>query len=252
VNLANAATILGDSLVHFEKSRYSIVPKNPLLFQIDTSASGSIDTLVVVSKVMESYQDSTQRFVAIDSVAMSRGELSSRSGRTTYFVGKDLIILQQHPIVWQAMNEIMGDSIVVGLQNKKLHTVYVRGHAVAISRTDSLHRNRYNQLTGREMTLYFANDRLDRVFVNNNATSLYYLFDNDKPDGANKSSGDRIYIDFLEGKIDRIKIVGGVQGEYFPEKMLANHEHEYNLDGFKWYTVRPRHKNLTIVDQVYD
>ncbi|HEY6951463.1 MAG TPA: OstA-like protein [Bacteroidota bacterium] len=252
VNLENSATIFGDSLVHFENGKYNIVPRNPRLVQIDTSSPGNIDTLVVVSKVMESYQDSSERFVAIDSVEMSRGELSSRSGRTTFFVKKDLIILQQQPIVWQALNQITGDSIVVSLRNKKLHTVYVRGHAVAISRSDSVYRNRYNQLTGRELTMYFANDKLDSVFVNNNATSLYYLYDNEKPDGANKSSGDRIYIDFLEGKINRIKIVGGVLGQYFPEKMLLNRESEYNLDGFKWYAVRPRRKILNIVDQSYD
>ncbi len=252
VNLANSATILGDSLVHFESRRYSIVPSNPRLVQIDTSSSGVIDTLVVVSKVMESYQDSSERFVAIDSVKMARGELSARSGRTTFFVRKDLIILQHHPIVWQALNQITGDSIHVGLQNKKLRSVHVWGHAVAISRSDSLYHNRYDQLTGREMTMYFASDRLDSVFVNNNATSLYYLYDNDKPDGANKSSGDRIYINFMDGKIDRIKIVGGVQGQYFPEKMLANHESQYNLDGFKWYTIRPRRVQLMILDQRYD
>ncbi len=252
VNLANSATILGDSLVHFETGKYSIVPKNPRLVQIDTSASGVVDTLLVVSKIMESYQDSAERFVAIDSVEMARGELSARSGRATFFVKKDLIILQHHPIVWEAMNQITGDSIDVRLQQKKLRSVHVWGHAVAVSRSDSLYHNRYDQLTGRELTMYFADDQLDSVFVNNNATSLYYLYEKDKSDGANKSSGDRIYMNFLEGKIDRIKIVGGVQGQYFPEKMLENHESQYNLDGFKWYTIRPRRNRLTILDQLYD
>lgn len=252
VNLSNSATIFGDSLVHFDSTKYSIVPKNPKLVQIDTTSSGTIDTLVVISKIMESYQDSTERFIATDSVEMARGELSSRSGRTTFYITKDLIILQHHPIVWQAMNQITGDSIDVHLQDKKLRSVHVSGHAVAISRSDSAYRNRYDQLTGRELTMSFANDQLDSVFVNLNATSLYYLYDKDKPDGANKSSGDKIYINFIEGKIDRIKIVGGVQGQYFPEKMLLNHESQYNLDGFKWFTVRPRRTRLTILDQLYD
>ncbi len=252
VNFANSVTILGDSLVHVDSTKYSIVPKNPRLIQIDTSSSGVVDTLVVVSHIMESFQDSTENFVATDSVEMARGELSSRSGRATYYVKKDLIILRRQPIVWQAMNEIMGDSIDVRLQDKKLRTVHVSGHAVAISRSDSLYRNRYNQLTGREITMQFANDQLDSVFVNTTATSFYYLYDKNEPDGANKSSGDRIYINFVEGKIDRIKIVGGVQGQYFPEKMLAHHENLYNLDGFKWFDVRPRRYLLAIVNQKYD
>ncbi len=252
VNLANAATIFGDTLYHFEKTRYSIVTSNPRLVQIDTSSSGKIDTLVVVSRMMESYQDSLERFVAIDSVKMARAELSASAGRTLFFTTRDLIILQHHPIVWQASNQITGDSIAVGLKNRKLSTVFVHGHAVAISRSDSAYRNRYDQLTGRELTMYFSNDELQRVFVNRNATSFYYLFDSDKPNGANKSSGDNITMDFVQGKIDQIKIVGGVQGQYFPEKMLAKHESEYVLDGFKLYTIRPMRKQLTIVDQSYE
>lgn len=252
INLSNSATIFGDSLVHYDSTKYSIVPRNPKLVQIDTSSSGVIDTLVVLSNVMESYQDSTERFVAIDSVRMARGEMSARSGRTEYFVKKDLIILEHHPIVWQAMNQISGDSIDVHLQEKRLRSVHVWGHAVAISRSDSVFRNRYNQLTGRELTMFFAHDQIDSVFVNNNATSLYYLYDRNKPDGANKSSGDRITMNFVDGKIDRIKVVGGVQGEYFPEKMLLDHESDYNLDGFKWYSIRPRRNGLTIIDQGYD
>ncbi len=252
VNLANAATIFGDTLVHFEKSRSSIVTSNPRLIQIDTSSSGKIDTLVVISRIMESYQDSLERFVAIDSVKMARSELSASAGRIIFYNKKDLIILQHHPIVWQTTSQITGDSIVVGLKNRRLNTVFVKGHAVAISRSDSTYHDRYNQMTGREMTMYFSNDELSRVFVNNNATSMYYLFDDNKPDGANKSSGDNITMDFLLGKIDRIKIVGGVLGQYYPEKMLARRESEYNLDGFKLYTVRPRRKALTIVDELYD
>jgi lipopolysaccharide export system protein LptA len=252
VNYSNSATVFGDSLVHFEKERYTIVHKSPKLVQIDTAVNGRIDTLLVVSKIMESYQDSTERFVAIDSVQIARSALAAVCGKTTFLIKRDLIILQDHPIVWESSNQVTGDSIVIGLKNKKLRTVYVKGRAMALSRADSLHKNRYDQLTGRELTMYFADDRLERVFVNVNATSFYYIFDNEQPSGANKSSGDKIYIDFLEGKIDQIKIVGGVQGQFFPEKMLLNREQQYNLDGFRWHAIRPRRKNLTIVQESYD
>ncbi len=252
INLSNNATIVGDTLFHFEKEKYSVVTSHPCLTQIDTASNGKIDTLVVVSRVMESHQDSLERFIAIDNVKLARGELSSTSGKTTFFNKQDLIILQQHPIVWEGTSQITGDSIVVGLKNRRLNTVYVKGHAVAISRSDSAYKNRYDQLTGREMTFYFVDDELEHVFVNLNATSFYYIFDNDKPNGANKASGDNITMTFLAGKIDRIKIVGGVLGQYYPEKMLVNREKEYNLDGFKLYPIRPRRNRLTIVDTPYD
>ncbi|HTP12293.1 MAG TPA: OstA-like protein, partial [Bacteroidota bacterium] len=93
INLANSATIVGDTLVHLEKEQFSIVTPHPRLTQIDTASNGKIDTLVVVSRIMESHQDSLERFVAIDSVEMARGELSTKSGKTTFFNKQDLIIL---------------------------------------------------------------------------------------------------------------------------------------------------------------
>ena len=252
VNSQNAVTIFGDSLVHFDEQRYTIVPKNPRMMQIDTSATGMIDTFLVIGKVMHSYRDSTQRFVAEDSVSMARGEMSAKCGRATYYADRDLIILQSQPIVWQAQNQVTGDSITVRLKERRLSSVFVMGRAMVLSRTDSLRRNRFDQLTGKELTMYFAENKLAQVDVQRNATSLYYMYETDQPNGLNKSSGDRIFIEFQDGKVDRIKIVGGVQGQYYPEKMVARRERDYNLDGFRWFDVRPRRRQLSIVNEPYD
>ena len=100
--------------------------------------------------------------------------------------------------------------------------------------------------------MYFYNNKVQQVDVQRNATSLYYLSDNEQPNGVNKSSGDRIIIEFQKGKVDRIKIIGGVQGQYFPEKMIFAREQDYNLDGFRWFEVRPKRKSLQIVRERYD
>ncbi len=52
-NPENNLTIFGDSLVHFEKEKYTIVPKKPRLMQIDTTSSGAVDTLVVAGIVAQ-------------------------------------------------------------------------------------------------------------------------------------------------------------------------------------------------------
>jgi lipopolysaccharide export system protein LptA len=245
----NGVNIYGDSLVHLEKQKFTLVMNQPRLVKIDTSASGVIDTMVVVSRVMQSYQDSTDRFVAIDSVSMAKSDLSSRCGQATYFVQQDVIALQTHPIIWNGGNQITGDSIRVTMQDNKLRTLWVKTRAMAISRADTALAFRFNQLTGRELTMYFRADKLEQVDVQRNATSLYYLFDNNEPNGVNKSSGDRIVIDFIDGAVDRIKVVGGVQGQYFPEKMLLNRETEYNLDGFRLFDNRPIRRGVHIINK---
>jgi hypothetical protein len=46
--------------------------------------------------------------------------------------------------------------------------------------------------------------------------------------------------------------VGGVEGNYYPERMLVKHERAYNLDGFRWITDRPRRRQLSIIHESYD
>ncbi len=246
---ANAINIYGDSLIHLEQQKFTLVMKQPRLVKIDTSVSGIIDTMVVESRIMQSYQDTTERFVAIDSVRMVKSDMSSRCGKAIYYVQKDIITLQTHPIIWSGENQITGDSIRVTMEDKKLRTLWVKNRAMAISRVDTTLPNRFNQLTGRELTMYFRADKLEHVDVQRNATSLYYLFDNKEPNGVNKSSGDRIIIDFISGEVDRIKVVGGVQGQYFPEKMLIHREPEYNLDGFRLFENRPKRHGVKIVSE---
>ena len=244
---ANAVNIYGDSLIHLEQQKFTLVMKQPRLVKIDTAANRIIDTMVVESRIMQSFQDTTDRFVAIDSVRMVRSDMSSRCGIATYFVHKDIIVLQTHPIIWNGENQITGDSIRVFMEDKKLKNLWVKNRAMAISRVDTTLPNRFNQLTGRELTMYFRADKLEQVDVQKNATSLYYLFDNKEPNGVNKSSGDRILIDFIGSEVDRIKVIGGVQGQYFPEKMIINRESEYNLDGFRLFENRPKRQGVKIV-----
>jgi lipopolysaccharide export system protein LptA len=246
---ANGVNIYGDSLIHIEQKKFTLVLKQPRLVKIDTSASGIIDTMVVVSREMQSIQDTAERFVAIDSVRMVKGDMSARCGKATYFVKNDFIALQTHPIIWSGENQITGDSIRIRMEDKRIRSMWVKNRAMAISRVDTALPNRFNQLTGRELTMYFRANKLEQVDVQKNATSLYYLFDNKEPNGANKSSGDRIFIDFVTGDVDRIKIVGGVQGQYLPEKMIIKHEQDYNLDGFRWYENRPIRQGIHIISE---
>ncbi len=249
LDLVNVLHIYGDSLVHIEERKYTLVLKHPRLVKIDTTAGGTIDTMVVVSRMMQSFQDTIDRFIATDNVQMVKEDMSARCGKATFFPDRDLIDLQTSPIIWSDGNQVTGDSIRIRMKENKLQSFWVKRHAMTISRVDTAFPGRYNQLTGRELTMYFQGDKLKQVDVQKNATSLYYLYDNNEPNGLNKSSGDRIFIDFIDGEVDRIKIVGGVQGQYFPEKMITNREPEYNLDGFRLYANRPKRQGVFILSE---
>jgi lipopolysaccharide export system protein LptA len=232
-------TITGRHFESFRKKKFSTMTGSPRVVQIDTAGTGKHDTLVVTSRLMESYQDTLERLVAIDSVRLTRGEVSAEAGSAVFMTALDSMELRRAPVVWYATgpgeeNQVSGDSIFIKLLQRKLHMVHVRGDAFAVSRADSVLAKRFNQMSGQEITMAFAEDRVQRITVDKTATSLYYLLDKGTPNGMNKTTGDRVVLTFSEGKIDKIKVYGGVEGQYYPEKMIRNREEEYNLTGFRW------------------
>ncbi len=244
----DAVTVFGDSLVHFGSIDYTIIPSNPKLVQVDTSALGRLDTLVVVSRTMEAYRDASQpHYVASDSVRIVRNELAAVSGRGFYRPGEGLLILTRQPVVWYDRNQVSGDSIAVRLENGRLRSVFVAGRAMAVSQSDSLLTGRFDQLTGRTLTLYFGEENIERIVAERQSISLYYLFENAVPNGANKSSGDKIVVEFMDGLVRHISVAGGVEGQYIPEPLMVGRERFYDLDGFQWYTKKPRRMNTQII-----
>ena len=247
ISPGDGVTVFGDSLMHLGTIDYTIIPKNPTLVQVDTSDFGRLDTLVVVSTVMEAYRDSTQRYVARDSVMLVRNEMAAVCGQGVYRPQEGLLILTKQPIVWYDRNQVSGDSIAVRLANHKLQSVFVQGRAMAVSRSDTALVHRFDQLTGRTLTLFFGENNIERIIAEKQSTSLYYLFDNKTPNGANRSSGDRIVVEFTDGEVDQINVSGGVEGQYMPEQQLMGRERNHNLEGFQWYPRRPRRYTTEII-----
>jgi len=237
-NAENHITLIGDHFENDKKRNYSKMTVEPTAVEVDTGSDGSLDTLIVTSHVMESYQDSVPRLIATDSVMLTRGGLSARGGFSTFYTKADSMVFYKSPVVWYTRSawdttQVSGDSMFVKLNRRRLERLNVHGRAFAISRADSLHHLRYNQMSGQEMTMYFSENAIQHIEVDKTATVFYYAFDGKKPNGANRTSGDHVSIMFLDKKINKIRVRGGVEGQYFPEKMIKNKESVYNLPGFK-------------------
>jgi lipopolysaccharide export system protein LptA len=237
-------TITGGRLEHNAATLFSRMTIAPALVQLDSSTDGRIDTLVVRSTVMEAYRDSTQRFVAIDSVRIARCDLAGRSALAVFFTRGDSIILRKGPVLWYQETQVSGDSMNVYLSQRRLRRIFVSGDAFAISRSDSLHPERFDQLAGETMRMDFGTAGLSRIDVEIRAISVYHLYEDSVANGLNKTSGDRIVLLFHEGKVNAIKVIGGIEGQYFPEKMVRRREEEYMIPGFLWRSDRPTLSSL--------
>jgi lipopolysaccharide export system protein LptA len=240
VDRDRGTVVYGQLLEYDSHSGYSSMHESPVLVHIDTTETGEIDTLVVKSRIMESvFEDEARMFIAIDEVQMNRAELSARGTMATYFVDMDELNLTGSPIVWYQENQITGDSIHVKLEDQRLRTLEVYNRSFAISRSDSRYPDRYNQLTGVELTMWFTDDKIERIEVREQATSLYYLYEDFFPNGVNHVTGDTVTLYFVDGEIDELKIIGGIEGTYHPENLVRGREQTFNLPGFIWRDDRP-------------
>jgi lipopolysaccharide export system protein LptA len=245
----NNLTIFGDHFENFKKTKFSRMTGHPRFMQIDTASAGRYDTLNVEGGILESYQDSTERLVARDSVHIRRGTLVAEAGHCVMFTELDSLVLRKAPFVWYAdsaaeRNQLSGDSIFIKLFHRKLQSVNVRGSAFAISTTDTLYPARFNQMSGEEIIFHFDSSKIRQIDVDKTATSMYYLYEDGKGNGMNKTTGDHVTLVFRKGKFDKLKALSGVEGQYFPEKMIRSHEEDYNLTGFNWREPKPRNKNV--------
>jgi lipopolysaccharide export system protein LptA len=237
-NPANRMTIFGEKFESFKKQKLSRMTVAPRLLQIDTSG-GKSDTLTVTSMIMESTDDTLERLHAIDSVHIRRSEMQAVAGNAIFFTKLDSIILRRSPFIWYCsdsgdVNQLSGDSVFLRLKKRKLERIYVRGNAHAIAEVDSAWPRRYNQMTGQQIIMNFADNKPVEIDVHKTAISLYYLFDGKEPNGVNRTSGDEVIIYFRNGKIDRLKVIGAVEGQYYPDRLVRQKESDYNLPGFVW------------------
>ncbi|HCV44383.1 MAG TPA: hypothetical protein DGH68_12920 [Bacteroidetes bacterium] len=239
-NRSENITITGHRLDHWSERQFSRVTENPVLIQIDSSNTGKLDTLVVRSRVMEAYRDTLKLLVAIDSVEIVRADLSALCKLAKFYTASDSIVLRGTPIVWYQDTQVTGDSINVYLKKRKLDYVSVMGNAFAISPGDSNFPLRYDQITGELMRMQFADKGLQRIEVETRAISVYHLYEDSLANGLNKTSGDRIIISFDDGKVQSLRVIGGVEGQYLPENMVHGNERDNQLAGFQLYTNRPR------------
>ncbi len=233
-------TIYGEDLEYDSESGYSKMKELPVLVHIDTTDTGRIDTLIVKSNIMESLiDDDVRTFIAIDSVEIHRADLSARGTKTIYFVDEDELSLTGTPILWYQDNQITGDSIHVRLENQRLKSLEVYERSFVISKSDIRYPDRFNQLTGSTLTMWFHEDEIEMVEVHDQATSVYYLYEDLLPNGVNHVTGDKITLRFIESEIHELKIEGGIEGKYYPENIIRGREQTFNLPGFDWRADRP-------------
>lgn len=250
-NPSNRLAIFGNKLEDLGNNNYSKITGNPFLVRIDTTDAGELDTLVISAKILESFEDSTKKLIATDSVKIVRKNFASINNQTFYYKNENLIETFRResdslpPVMWNDQTQIVGDSISIFTKDNRLEKINVNANASIITANkDSL--NRFDQISGKNIKLFFGKDGLEKTEVEGNALSIYYMYEEEEPNGLIKSSSERAKIMFKNKSVSDVRFYGKPVSEFHPENVISGKEKDFTIPTFRIFTNKPTKENLLL------
>lgn len=173
-------------------------------------------------------------------VRFFRNDLQGTCDSLSYAMSDSTIRMYRDPVLWSEQNQLTGDSIHIMMTNKALDSLVMYNTAFIVSR-DTI--KGYNQIKGKNMIGYFEQNELDRIAVEGNAQTVYYVREEDKSlIGINLAKASRMLIMLVESQMERIIYQSSPTEVMYPEKELPSGMDV--LKGFRWlHERRPADKN---------
>ncbi len=225
----NDVIIIGDEGYYDKQNGISKIFGNPIMKRVlekDTFYLAA-DTLVSI----ESEIDSLKRILAYPGIRIFKENLQGRSDSAAYFLHDSLIYMYFDPILWTDENQITADTINMEVKGNSIDKMNLRQRSFMISQ-DNL--NNFNQIKGRNMTAYFEGNYIDKIDVDGNGETIFYLLE--KGDsvvlGMNRLLCSDLSISLDENDISTITVYKEPEGKIIPPHEL-NPEDE-RLAGFTW------------------
>lgn len=190
----------------------------------------SADTLVSI----ESQYDSAKRILAYPNVKVWKRNLQGLADSTSYFLKDSLLFFYEEPIFWNLNNQLEGDTVVMEVTEKEIKNMSLLQKAF-LATEDTIQN--YNQIKGRTMKAIFEESKIDRIYVNGNGESIYYVLDENDPNniftlGMNRILCSDMTIRFKNEELDNITFYIQPEARFIPPHELTPEVQK--LDGFEW------------------
>jgi hypothetical protein len=168
---------------------------------------------------------------AFHNVKLFKSDLQGKSDSAFYSTSDSTIRLYVQPIIWTQGSQLSGDTIYLHMKNKKFENMeaFPNAFTVNVEKGDSTH---FNQAAGKKMRGFFNNDKLDKLYIDGNAETIYFARDSGKISGMQRSLSSRIKINFKDGKATRLVFSAKPEHRYGPLEKFT--EEDKILKGFIW------------------
>jgi lipopolysaccharide export system protein LptA len=226
-NKEREVEVYGNVGEYWEDRKYSLVHGNALVRRYFAK-----DTLYVTADTLISQDneaDSVSFLLAFRDVNILNKDMSGVADSLVYNYSDSSIRLFTDPVMWNVKSQISADSMVFYIANEELDRVYLKDKGFVITQDTLLNSN---QMKGRTMLGYFKEGQIDRLDIDGNGESLYFLLEADTlTQGINKTLSSTIKLRFVDGAIARVAYGVKPDGKFTPFQLLD--EEISKLTGYK-------------------
>lgn len=202
--------------------------KNPEKKKTDTKS----ETKVAMANTDSTQTDTVKTRIvsAYHHARIFKSDLQAKADSLFFSYGDSVMRCYQGPIIWTQGSQLSADTVFLQLKNKKLEKMLLNNKGFIVNTEGD--SSKFNQVKGKMMTGYFSNNKLNRLFVDGNAESIYYAKEDSAYTGMNRSVSSRIKLLFGDGELKDIYFIKTPEMVYTPIDQLAK-DREI-LDGFIW------------------
>jgi hypothetical protein len=193
-----------------------------------------VDTLFATADSMYVFFDTisndVQRINAFYNVRFFRNDIQGKCDSLHYILPDSMVYMRTEPVIWAEDSQLSGDFIDIKVKGQAIENLMMHPNAFVIQQ-DSI--KGFNQVKGKEITIYFRDKDIDNMYNKGNAETIYWLRDDDgRLIGINISQSDEMDIIIRNRQISRIKHYSNIKETLYPEQQLKDNM-EF-LKGFLW------------------
>ena len=166
---------------------------------------------------------------AYHNVRVYKSNLQAKSDSLFYNSADSTLRWFHNPVMWGEGSQQTGDTIYLQMRNSKLSSVQVLQSAFAVNvEKDTAH---FNQVKGKVMTGFFREGKIQTLYVDGNAESIYFTKDSSVYKEMNQTVSSRLKITFKDDEIADLLTIKEAESAITP---LSQLKEDVFLTGFIW------------------
>lgn len=228
----------GQTVEYILQESYAYATDSAFAVLIDNN-----DSLFLHADTLKMLFDSANKFdrlLAYDKTKFFRKDMQGACDLLIYNLKDSIISMYQEPVLWSGKNQLTSDSLKIFMTNNAIDSLSMYNSAFIVSE-DSM--NTYNQIKGRDVVAFFKRNEMDKIRVNGNSETIYYIRDENTKAiiGVNKALSSNMVITLENREMIEILYLDNPKATLYPITDITPEEQK--LKGFKWLDyMRPKKK----------